>query len=63
MRRKTIAQKKVSLTDRYRDIGISAVAAAARYQRNEKNKERPAALGSKSKSQENTSFRGTLPRR
>jgi hypothetical protein len=64
MRRKTqsTAQQGAALTERYKQIGISAVAAAVRYQRNGKRK-KPDAAESKTKEAETTSFRGTSPRR
>ena len=50
MRRKTqnAPQKDAELTERYKEIGISAVAAAARYQRKGKSK-KPSAELSKEK--------------
>jgi hypothetical protein len=64
MRRKTesAAGKDVALTGRYKEIGISAVAAAARYQRNGKTKKAKNARP-KAKSADTGSFRGTSPRR
>jgi hypothetical protein len=62
MRRKahSAAQQDAALTKRYKKIGISAVAAAARYQRNEKSK-KPGAR--RPKDGDTSSFRGTSPRR
>ena len=64
MRRKmgSAARKDVALTERYKEIGISAVAAAARYQRNGKTKKAKNARP-KAKSADTGSFRGTSPRR
>lgn len=64
MRRKThsAARQDVALTKRYKEIGISAVAAAARYQPSGKNK-KPTAVQSKSRRTEASSFRGTSPKR
>jgi hypothetical protein len=56
------AQKDEALTKRYGQIGISAVAAAARYQRPDKS-EKSLAARSKSESANRSSFRGTSPRR
>jgi hypothetical protein len=56
------AQKDEALTKRYGQIGISAVAAAARYQRPDKS-EKSLAARSKSESADRGSFRGTSPRR
>ena len=57
------AQKDEALTKRYGQIGISAVAAAVRYQRPDKS-EKPLAARSKSKwGADRSSFRGTSPRR
>jgi hypothetical protein len=63
MRRKgtAAAQKDQALTKRYGKIGISAVAAAARYTRSE-NGEKPGAARSKSRAGRG-SFRGTSPKR
>jgi hypothetical protein len=62
MRRKVHSDspKSVALTQRYKEIGISAVAAAARYQSNGTRK-KPAAAEKKRKSAD--TFRGTSPRR
>lgn len=64
MRRKThsATERDTALTRRYKEIGISAVAAAARYQRNGKKK-KAAGARSKDKGADTTSFRGTSPRR
>ena len=64
MRRKaqSAAQKDVALTEHYKEIGISAVAAAARYQRNE-NSKKPTAARSKGKDADTSSFKGTSSRR
>ena len=56
------AQKDEALTKRYGQIGISAVAAAARYQRPDMS-EKSLAARSKSKGADRSSFRGTSPRR
>jgi hypothetical protein len=64
MRRKAhgAARKEMALTERYKEIGISAVAAAARYQRNGTNK-KPAAVRPEGKRADEATFRGTSPRR
>jgi hypothetical protein len=64
MRRKAhgAAQKDVALTERYKEIGISAVAAAVRYQRNGTSK-KPAVARPKGRRVDKASFRGTSPRR
>jgi hypothetical protein len=64
MRRRThnASQKDVALAERYKEIGISAVAAAARYQPKGKSK-KPSAARSKEKDADTSSFRGTSPRR
>jgi hypothetical protein len=56
------ARKDEALTKRYGQIGISAVAAAARYQRPDKTQTSLAAR-SKSKGADRSSFRGTSPKR
>ncbi len=53
------ARKDDTLNKEYGKIGISAVEAAARYERSEKSR----AAQSKSKSADKSSFRGTSPRR
>jgi hypothetical protein len=56
------AQKDEALTKRYGQIGISAMAAAVRYQRPDRS-EKSLAARSKSKGAARSSFRGTSPRR
>jgi hypothetical protein len=64
MRRRThsASRKDAALTQRYKEIGIPAVAAAARYQPNGARK-KPAATRKDAKSADAPPFRGTSPRR
>jgi hypothetical protein len=64
MRRKThsASRKDAALTQRYKEIGIPAVAAAVRYQPNGTSK-KPAARQKGAKSADTRPFRGTSPRR
>ena len=56
------ARKDEALSKRYGQIGISAVAAAARYQRPDKS-EKSTAARTRNKGADRSSFRGTSPRR
>jgi hypothetical protein len=65
MKRKTESapRKNVALTQRYGQIGIPAVAAAARYQEKSNKTNSPVASREEGKSAERSKMRGTSPRR